>query len=306
VRVKAVLIAGPTASGKSGAALTLAERHGGTVINADSMQVYRELNVLTARPSARDEARVPHRLYGVVPAAEAYSVGRWLDDVGRALEQAWGDGSLPILVGGTGLYFKALTEGLSQVPEAPAEMRADWRAQAGALSRQALHEALAARDPEMAARLTPSDPQRIVRALEVIDATGVSLAEWQSANAPPLLGAGETLRLVVAPERGPLYAAIDARFDRMVEAGAIDEVRALLEFELDPGLPVMRAHGVRELGAYLSGGASLGEAVAKAKTESRRYAKRQMTWARRFMSDWEWVPHAAAATGAARSGLATR
>jgi tRNA dimethylallyltransferase len=306
VRVKAVLIAGPTASGKSGAALTLAERHGGTVINADSMQVYRELNVLTARPSARDEARVPHRLYGVVPAAEAYSVGRWLDDVGRALEQAWGDGSLPILVGGTGLYFKALTEGLSQVPEAPAEMRADWRAQAGALSRKALHEALAARDPEMAARLTPSDPQRIVRALEVIDATGVSLAEWQSANAPPLLGAGETLRLVVAPERGPLYAAIDARFDRMVEAGAIDEVRALLALELDPGLPVMRAHGVRELGAYLSGGASLGEAVAKAKTESRRYAKRQMTWARRFMSDWEWVPDAAAATGAARSGLATR
>src|SRR5262249_342482 len=215
------------------------------------MQVYRELNVLTARPSARDEARVPHRLYGVVPAAEVYSVGRWLDDVGRALEQAWGDGSLPILVGGTGLYFKALTEGLSQVPEAPAEMRADWRAQAGALSRQALHEALAARDPEMAARLTPSDPQRIVRALEVIDATGVSLAEWQSANAPPLLGAGETLRLVVAPEREPLYAAVDARFDRMGDAGGLHGGRAPPWLPPDPELPAMRAPGVAEPRAYL-------------------------------------------------------
>ena len=215
--VKAVLIAGPTASGKSGVALELACRLGGTVINADSMQVYRELRLLTARPSHAEEARAPHRLYGTISAAEACSVGRWLDDVAHALAEAQGEGRLPILVGGTGLYFKALTEGLAPVPEIPAELRAYWREQAAKLSREALHQELAARDPAMAARLKPADPQRIVRALEVIDATGVSLAEWQGGSAAPLLGAGEVLPLVIAPEREPLYAAIDARFDRMIE-----------------------------------------------------------------------------------------
>ena len=297
--VKAVLIAGPTASGKSGAAVALAERRGGVVINADSMQVYRELNVLTARPSERDEARAPHRLYGTVSAAEAYSVGRWLEEVARALAEACSEGRVPILVGGTGLYFKALTGGLAPVPDIPAEVRAYWREQANKCGQEALHAALAARDPAMAARLALADPQRVMRALEVIDATGVSLAEWQGGIAEPLLVAGETLRLVVAPEREPLYAAIDERFDRMIELGVVDEVRDLLKLKLDPGLPAMRALGVRELGAYVSGALSLAGAISKAKTESRRYAKRQMTWARRFMFDWEWVPDAGAAIATA-------
>jgi tRNA dimethylallyltransferase len=213
---------------------------------------------------------------------------------------------LPVLVGGTGLYFKALTEGLAPVPEIPAELRAYWREQAAELSREALHQALAARDPAMAARLKAADPQRIVRALEVIDATGVSLAEWQGGSAAPLLGAGDVLSLVIAPEREPLYAAIDARLDCMIENGAIEEVRELLDLGLDPGLPAMRAHGVRELAAYLSGAVSREDAVAKAKTESRRYAKRQMTWLRRFMSDWRWFPDSASAIDAVAATLATR
>ena len=299
--IKAILIAGPTASGKSGAGLELAARFGGTIINADSMQVYRELRLLTARPSEADEARVPHRLYGTVPAAEAYSVGRWLGDAGSAIAEAQWKGRLPILVGGTGLYFKALTEGLAPVPDIPIEIRSYWRERSDELGRDALHDELAARDPAMAARLGPADPQRIVRALEVIDATGMSLAEWQGGDAAPLLAPGDALRLVIAPEREPLYAAIDARFDRMIEQGALDEVRALLALKLDPGLPAMRAHGVCELAAYLSGAVTREEAVAKAKTESRRYAKRQMTWLRRFMADWERFPDAAAAIEAVRA-----
>ena len=296
---KALLIAGPTASGKSHAALELGERLGGTIINADSMQVYRELRVLTARPSPSEETRVPHRLYGTVSAAEAYSVGRWLDDVATAMAEARGQGRLSILVGGTGLYFKALTEGLAPVPDIPAEVRSYWREQADELGRDALHEALAVRDPAMTARLGSADPQRIVRALEVIDATGISLAEWQGGRAAPLVALGNTLRMVIAPERESLFAAIDARFDRMIEDRAMEEVGGLLNLKLDPGLPAMRAHGVRELAVYLSGAIGLDEAVAKAKTESRRYAKRQMTWARRFMADWDWFPDADAATAAA-------
>jgi tRNA dimethylallyltransferase len=306
VPVQAVLIAGPTASGKSGVGLELACGLGGTVINADSMQVYRELRVLTARPSQSEEARAPHRLYGTVSAAQACSVGRWLDDAADAIAEARGEEKLPILVGGTGLYFRALTEGLAPVPDIPAEVRSYWREQAAKLGREALHQELAARDPAMAARLKPADPQRIVRALEVIDATGVSLAEWQGGNAAPLLAPGDVLRLVIAPEREPLFAAIDTRFDLMIEHDAVGEVRALLDLELDPGRPAMRAHGVRELAAYLSGAVSREEAVAKAKTESRRYAKRQMTWLRRFMSDWQWFPDAASAIEAAAAMLTRR
>ena len=303
---KAVLIAGPTASGKSRAALELGERLGGTIINADSMQIYGELRELTARPSSSEEARVPHRLYGTVSAAEAYSVGRWLDDVAAAMVEARGEGRLPILIGGTGLYFKALTEGLAPVPDIPAAVRSYWREQADNLGPEALCGALAARDPTMAARLGPSNSQRILRALEVIDATGVSLAEWQGGDAPPVLASGETLRFVIAPERETLYAAIDARFDRMLARGVLDEVRRLAKLDLDLGLPAMRAHGVCELAAYLAGAASLQEAVAKAKTETRRYAKRQMTWLRRYMTDWEWFPDAAAAVAAASAMLARR
>ncbi len=216
--MRAILIAGPTASGKSAAALELARRLDGTVINANSMQVYRELAVLTARPGPDEEAAVPHRLYGMVPAAEAYSVGRWLADAEAAIASSQQAGSVPILVGGTGLYFKALIEGLAPVPDIPPEVRAYWREQGEKHGQEALHAALAERDPLMASRLSPSDPQRIVRALEVIDATGVSLAEWQGGNAQPVLAESAALKLVVAPEREPLYAAIDARFDRHARA----------------------------------------------------------------------------------------
>ncbi len=298
-RPRAILIAGPTASGKSAVALDLAQRFGGAIINADSMQVYRELAVLTARPSPAEMLRAPHRLYGTVPASEPYSVGRFVEDAARAVSEAAADERMPVLVGGTGLYFKALTEGLAAVPDVPPEIRAHWRAEAERIGTAGIYRELEARDPVMAARLRPSDPQRILRALEVIDATAISLAEWQEgATAAPVLAPEGLLKLVIAPEREALYAAIDARFDRMIEQGAIEEVRGLLEQSLDPNLPAMRAHGVRELAAYLSGGSSLAAAIEKSKTESRRYAKRQMTWARRFMQDWDWFPGAASAVAA--------
>lgn len=295
----AVLIAGPTASGKSAAALALARALGGMIINADSMQVYRELRVLTARPDAADLVAIPHRLYGTVPAAEAYSVGRWLGDAAGAIAEARTEGRVPILVGGTGLYFKTLLEGLAPVPDIPQETRDLWRERAATLAAGELHRELAARDAVMAARLPPSDPQRIVRALEVIDATGVSLADWQGTSGSPILKEDAVLKLVVAPERDAIYAAIDARFDRMIEQGALEEVEALASLRLDEGLPLMRALGVRELAAHLAGALSLKEAATKAKTESRRYAKRQMTWLKRFMADWEWVPNGDAAAGTA-------
>ncbi len=301
--INAILIAGPTASGKSGAALALAQRLGGTVINANSMQVYRELDVLTARPSPADLAAAPHRLYGTVPAREAYSVGRWLEDVAAAMAQAREEGRLPILVGGTGLYFKAAVEGLSPIPDIPAETRERWRALFETSGPEELYRELTSRDPVTAARLSPTDPQRVVRALEVIDATGVSLAEWQGTAGTPIFTSDAVLKLVVAPEREPLYAAIDGRFDRMIAGGVLDEVAALMDLQLDPGLPAMRAHGVRELAAHLAGTVPLEAAATKTKTESRRYAKRQMTWAKRFMADWEWVPDGAAAVAAAKRNL---
>jgi len=298
--LQAILIAGPTASGKSAAAIELAKRLGGTVINADSMQVYRELAVLTARPAPEEMTTVPHRLYGTVPAAEAYSVGRWLEDAGGAIAEAKRERRVPILVGGTGLYLKLLLEGLSPVPDIPPETRGFWREQSKILGPEGLYRALRSRDPVMTARLRPSDPQRVVRALEVIDATGVSLAEWKEAAGTPVLHDADILKLVIAPEREPLYAAIDARFDRMIESGAVEEVSVLVALALDPGLPAMRAHGVRELAAYLAGAMTLEEAVTKAKTESRRYAKRQMTWLKRFMADWEWASDAPAAVVASK------
>ncbi len=297
-RPKAVLIAGPTASGKSAAALALAARLGGTIINADSMQVYRELTVLTARPTPDDEAMAPHRLYGMVPAREAYSAGSWRDDAATAIAETQSEGRVPVLVGGTGLYFKVLLEGLAPVPDIPAEIREHWREQAETLGAEGLYRELALIDPAMAMRLRPSDPQRVARALEVIEATGVSLAEWHGGETSPMLSPDGVVRIVVAPEREVVYAQIDARFDCMVEAGAVEEVRALIALHLHPGLPVMRAHGVRELATHLVGAASLEQAATKAKTESRRYAKRQMTWLRRFMADWDWFPDAAAAAGA--------
>jgi len=283
---RTILIAGPTASGKSGLALALAERVGGTVINADSMQVYRELRVLTARPTAEDEARAPHLLYGFTSGAEAYSAGRYAADAARAIAETRAAGRVPIVVGGTGLYFRALLQGLSPIPATDPHVRAFWRAEAARRPAVELHALLAGRDPEMAARLMPTDTQRIVRALEVLEGTGRSLAEWQRQPGRPVLDAAGTVRLLLLPERQGHGAAIDARFDAMLAAGALDEVRALVTAGLSAEFPIMRAHGVPWLAAHLRGALSLEEAVAVAKGDTRAYAKRQLTWLRRNMITW--------------------
>lgn len=281
-----ILIAGPTASGKSGLALALAERLGGAVINADSMQVYRELSILTARPTPGDEARAPHALYGFVSGAEAYSAGRYAADAAAAIAAARAEGRAPIVVGGTGLYFKALLEGLSPVPTADPEVRAFWRAEAARRPSPELHALLAGRDPEMAARLMPTDPQRIVRALEVLESTGRSLAAWQREPGRPVLAEAETVRLLLLPDRQVQGAGIDARFDAMLAAGALEEVRALIGRGFCAGLPITRALGVAPLAAHLRGSLALEEAAAVAKAETRRYAKRQLTWLTRKMIAW--------------------
>jgi tRNA dimethylallyltransferase len=286
---RAILIAGPTASGKSGLALSLAERLGGTVINADSMQVYRELRILTARPSPTDERRVPHALYGFVTGAEAYSAGRYAVDAASAIAAARAAGRVPIVVGGTGLYFKALLEGLSPVPPTEPAVRAYWREQAKLRPAPELHALLRQRDPETAARLMSSDPQRIVRALEVLESTGRSLAQWQRQPGEPVLAESETVRLLLVPDRAKLAAHIDARFDAMMREGALEEVRALLALGYSRELPIMRALGVEPLADHVAGKTPLDGAVAAAKADTRKYAKRQLTWLRRNMITWKPV-----------------
>jgi tRNA dimethylallyltransferase len=286
---RAVLIAGPTASGKSALALALAEKFGGVVINADSMQVYRDLKIITARPSPEEEARAPHRLYGHVDAAENFSVGRWLVDARAALAQAGEGGQVPIFVGGTGLYFKALTMGLSAVPPIPDDVRTAVRAQLADKGPQALHAELARRDPATAARLKPGDRTRVARALEVLEATGRPLADWQREGMPPILDPARATRIFLVPDRAELYRRIDARFDAMLVAGALDEVAALAARRLDPLLPAMKAHGVPWLRRHLAGELSLADAAAEGKKDTRHYAKRQVTWFRHQMPDWTWV-----------------
>ena len=286
-----ILLAGPTASGKSRLALELAARHGGVIVNADSMQVYGELRVLTARPSPADEAAAPHRLYGHVPAATRYSVGRWLDDVAAVLDEARQEGRQAIVVGGTGLYFKALTEGLAAVPAIPAEIRAAVQAESAGVATPDLHARLAAIDPEDAAAIRVNDRARVLRALEVHAATGRSLADWRrGAAAPPLVDPSTAKRIVLAPDRAELHRRIAARAERMLEEGALAEVAALAALRLDPDLPAMKALGVRALMALEAGALSRDEALAAIATETRRYAKRQMTWFRHQMADWPRTP----------------
>jgi tRNA dimethylallyltransferase len=281
-----ILIAGPTASGKSALALALAEQLGGTVINADSMQVYRELRVLTARPSCEDEARAPHALYGFVNGSEAYSAARYAADAARAVSAAREEGRVPIIVGGTGLYFSALLQGLSPIPAIDPAVRAYWRARAMEDTATELHRLLAVRDPVTAARVMPTDTQRIVRALEVLESTGAPLAEWQRRPGTPVLEERETIRLLLLPERETMAARIEKRFDAMVQAGALQEVAGLVAMGLSRELPVMRALGVAPLAAYLAGAVSLEAAVNIAKADTRKYAKRQLTWLRRKMISW--------------------
>ncbi|GAB9083476.1 MULTISPECIES: tRNA (adenosine(37)-N6)-dimethylallyltransferase MiaA [Bradyrhizobium] len=286
---KAVLIAGPTASGKSALALELALAAGGVVINADSMQVYRDLRIITARPTRADEALVPHHLYGHVDAAVNFSAGAWVSDAAKALEGARAEGRLPIFIGGTGLYFKALTAGLSVVPPIPAEVREDVRARLERNGVEALHAELAARDPRAAGRLNLRDRTRIARALEVIEATGRSLLDWHQEGQPPLLPRDSFHAVFLAPGRDELYARIDARFDAMLGAGALREVERLAARQLDPLLPAMKAHGVPALIRHLRGELSLDEAATIGRADTRHYAKRQFTWFRHQLPEFEWV-----------------
>jgi tRNA dimethylallyltransferase len=283
------LIAGPTASGKSALAAAQARAGGGIVVNADSMQVYRDLAILTARPTPAEEADLPHRLYGFRPAAEPYSVAAWLHDIAPLIDAGRQGGPPLIIVGGTGLYFKALLEGLSPVPDIPDDIRAHWRAEVAANGSATLHAILRKRDPAMAERLPASDAQRIVRALEVLDATQISLLDWQSVAGRPLMRAEEAERLYLSPPRALLYARCDARLDRMIEMGGLEEARRLAELRTEASLPIMRAVGVRPLLGFLTGLFDWEAALAAAKTETRRYAKRQLTWARRNMISWTWL-----------------
>jgi tRNA dimethylallyltransferase len=290
-KARAVLIAGPTASGKSAAAMRLAEATAAQgrpawIVNADAMQVYDALRILTARPTRAEESRVPHRLFGTVPASARHSVGAWLADLKVVLDEAEAAGALPILTGGTGLYFRAAAEGLAEIPAIPREVRERFAARLEAEGVEHLHAVLAERDPPSAAAIRPSDRQRTLRALEVLDATGRPLSEWQKLKSAPPLIAVDAPRYVIEPERNELYQRIEARFDRMMQEGALDEIRALLAQNLDPGLPAMKAIGVRALAAHLCGRLSLADAVAAAKIESRRFAKRQSTWFRTQTPDW--------------------
>jgi tRNA dimethylallyltransferase len=275
---RALLVAGPTASGKSALAIAIAERFDGTIINTDSMQVYRELRVLTARPTAGEEARVPHRLYGVRPAAEAGSVAWWRDQALAAMDEARSAGRLPILTGGSGMYFAALTGGLADIPDPGQDARDEARRLLAEHGPAALHASLAHVDPATAARLKPEDSQRIARAWEVWRGTGLGLAAWQNRRSAP--APWRFSAILLDPPRDTLRAAIASRFDTMMRMGALDEVRALMALDLDPALPAMRAHGVPELSAYLRGGMSLQEAGHRTELVTGQYTKRQATWFR--------------------------
>jgi tRNA dimethylallyltransferase len=283
---RALLIAGPTASGKSALALALAEKLGGVVINADSMQVYEGLRIITARPTPEEEIGAPHRLYGHVDAGDIYSTGRWIADAGEALAAATAAGRMPIVVGGTGLYFKALTEGLAAVPPIPPAIRADVRGRLARDGVSVLYEELIRRDPVTAARIMPLDRARTARALEVVLATGRSISDWHKEGLSPVLDAAACAKIFLLCERKELVARIESRFGAMLTAGALDEVKALAARRLDPLLPAMKAHGVPWLIRHLNGEISLDEAAAGSIMDTRRYAKRQNTWFRGQMKDW--------------------
>jgi tRNA dimethylallyltransferase len=282
-RPKLALIAGPTASGKSALALDLAERAGGTIVNADSAQVYRELSIVSARPSAVEEARAPHQLYGYRDGAEACSAADWAADAKAAIAEAHVEGRLPILVGGTGLYIRTLLDGIAPIPPIDPDIRAEVRA----LEVAEAHAALAREDSEAAGRLRPTDTSRVARALEVVRSTGRPISDWQSQKRGGI-GVEVALRpLLLLPPREWLYARCDARFRRMMSEEGIEEVRRLLARNLDPALPVMRAIGVPEIAAFLRGELSRQQATEAGSTATRQYAKRQYTWfSRQTPAEW--------------------
>ena len=279
------LIAGPTASGKSALALRLAELIGAEIVGADSMQLYGDLRVLTARPSPQEEARAPHHLFGCVDGADAWSVGRWLRAATALLDEIAARGHPAIVVGGTGLYFKALTQGLAEIPQVPSGVRAQSQDDYDSLGEMDFRSRLGAVDPAAVARIAPGDRQRLVRAWEVFAATETPLSDWQS-NGEPAIAPNTWRAVALEPPRETLYARCDARLSAMVEAGALAEVAALIARNLDPAFPVMKAVGVREFAAHLRGETTLSAALAAAQQQTRNYAKRQTTWMRGQMANW--------------------
>lgn len=284
--VDAVLIAGPTAAGKSAAALALAERIGGVIVNTDAMQVYSELPILSGQPAADELARAPHRLYGHVSASERYSAGRFQDEAAAELATIVRTGRVAVFAGGTGLYFNVLTRGLSPIPQVSAAIRALVRSRFEAIGREQFYAELVQRDPAVAA-LRASDTQRLLRAADVLEATGRPLSQWQAIAGKPVLQGLKLARFVLAPGREFLVERINRRFDSMISHGAVDEVRALRD--LDPSLPAARMLGFPELSRYLKGEQGLDQAVAEAQMATRRFARRQLTWFRRYMADWRWL-----------------
>jgi len=275
----AIVIAGPTASGKSGLALAVAKEFGGWVINSDSMQIYDVMRVLTARPSLEDEETLPHHLYGILPPSEICSAARWRDMAAAEIQNAWHAGAIPIVVGGTGLYLRALTEGLSPIPTIPANIREQARTMLNTLGNETFHEMLSHRDPEMAKRLDPGNSQRLSRAWEVIEATGRSLADWQK---EPSEGAvvAHWLTLALDPPRDSLNASCDGRFRQMMDRGALEEAQAMASLNLSPDCPATKALGLPDLIAHLSGSLTLEDAIQRGCQSTKAYAKRQGTWFR--------------------------
>lgn len=301
---RVVVITGPTAGGKSALALALAQHLDAVIVNADSMQVYRELHILTARPSRDDEAAAEHRLYGHVPAAEPYSAGRFATEAKAELDRARTQGRPAIVVGGTGLYLETLLIGLSPIPPIPDDIRMAVRAEAAAAPPGDLHRRLFLIDPMMAERLSPSDIQRITRALEVHAATGRSLAEWQRAAGTPVVPIGDTVRVALVPPRAEIDRRIETRARQMLDAGALDDVRALAMLGLSPQLPAMRALGVSPLLAHLEGEIDRDEALGRLILDTRQYVKRQLTWLARTRFPFD--VRAEAVTDAVVSEIVTR
>ncbi len=279
-----ILLAGPTASGKTSLAIQMVQGSDGVVINADSMQVYSELSIISARPTADETAHCPHFLFGHVPAAESYSVARWLVDLAPLITRFHSESRQMVIVGGTGLYFSALLNGISSMPDIPGAIRKKWRS----ANQQQLHSQLAELDPVAAEGLNPEDTQRLIRALEVFDATGISITEWQRQPGESILPKGASVKkLLLLPSREIVHIRIEKRFDQMIENGALEEVKTLLALGLDKSLPAMKAIGVPQLSNFLAGKLELDEAINLAKIASRQYSKRQNTWFRNSF-DEEW------------------
>jgi tRNA dimethylallyltransferase len=284
--IKGIAIAGQTASGKSALAMKLARQLNGLIINADSAQVYADLRILTARPSPEDEKSVPHALYGAIDGGVSFSAADWAKAAAQIVQKNEGK-FFPILVGGSGLYFRALFEGLAELPPIPGGIRQKWRLRAQVTPAPDLHDELSSLDPQTASRIAPTDKQRTLRALEVIEATGRSLSEIQAQTARPLLDPAKWLRIILIAGRKELEARIAQRLSKMREQGAVEEIKALLARKLDPMLPVMKAIGVPEFSAYLNNETSAEEAAEKIVLATRQYAKRQETWFRNQMPGWQ-------------------